>query len=222
MFSERKFSKDRVIPKGYVELLENRVDILETGLREALLRLNANGGIHLPNSPSSSPQSPSSANFLDHPHDLNYNITQALKELQSMKVEREKGLYSEDHDSDHSEHSDSLSTRGRAESTHTIMSAKTEDLATPLTSPSNSPLPKTLFLPNEVSQPQMPSQFSDNSLNYYQTYFDRQMSNPVITGATNAPFAYEELSLGWLDSVALDDNFELSVQNNNDFALMNL
>jgi len=225
MFSERKFSKDRVIPKGYVELLENRVDILETGLREALLRLNASGGIQLPHSPSSNPPSPTSVNFLDHSHDLTYNITQALKELQSMKVEREKGIYSEhDHESDHDDHGeDSSSHRDSAESTQTVSSVKVEDLATPMTSPSNSPVLKTQFLPSEISQPQ-PRQYTDNNSNFYQAYYDRQ-TNPIISAMppqANAPFVYDELSLSWLDSVALDETYDMTAMPNNDFSLMNL
>jgi len=221
MFSERKFSKDRVIPKGYVELLENRVDILETGLREALLRLNASGGIQLPHSPASNPPSPTAVNFLDHSHDLTYNITQALKELQSMKTEREKGIYSDhDHESDHGDHYEDSSRRDSAESTHTVSSVKIEDLATPLTSPSNSPVPKTLFLPSELSQPP-PRQYTDNNLNFYQSYYERQ-SNPVMGIQATAPFAYDELSLSWLDSVALDGTYDLTLPNNNDFSTMNL
>jgi len=221
MFSERKFSKDRVIPKGYVELLENRVDILETGLREALLRLNGVGGFQLPHSPASNPPSPTSSNFLDHSHDLTYNITQALKELQSMKSEREKGLYS-DHDGDHSDHGDASSRRDSDESTHS-MSIKIEDLATPLTSPSNSPPPKALFLPSEMSQAQITPQYSDSNLNFYQAYYDRQTANAVLNVPATGPLVYDELSLSWLDSVALDDSYGLSLQTTvDDFPLMNL
>jgi hypothetical protein len=204
----------------YVELLENRVDILETGLREALLRLNTNGGFQLPHSPASIPPSPTAANFLDHSHDLTYNITQALKELQAMKVEREKGIYSEHEHDDHSEHDDSVSRRDSGESTRT-MSAKSEDLATPLTSPSNSPPPKALFLASELSPAPVLPQYPDSSLNFYQAYYDRQTSNPVVSVQTAGPFMYDDLSLSWLDSVALDETYNLSLQNNDDF-LMNL
>jgi len=226
MFSERKFSKDRVIPKGYVELLENRVEVLETGLREALLRLNQAGGIHLPHSPSSNPPSPTAANFLDHSHDLSYNITQALKELQSMKSEREKGMYSEhehehehEHDSDHtSEHGDVSSRRDSAESTQTMLSAKSEDLTTPLTSPANSPPQKALFLPSEMSQPLFQPQFAENSINFYQAYYDRQSSNTsAINLPTSGPYMYDDLNLSWFDSVALDDTY---LQNSNEFQVM--
>lgn len=208
----------------YVELLENRVEILETGLREALLHLNASGGFQLPHSPESNPPSPSSANFLDHSHDLTYNITQALKELQGMKVEREKGIYSDnDHDhDDHSDHADSVSRPDIAESTHTTSSAKIEDLATPLTSPSNSPPPKTLFLPSDLSQPPLDPQYTESSFNFYQTYYDRQTSIPVLNIPAAGPYVYDELSLSWLDSVPLDDTFNLSLQNNDDFSLMSL
>jgi hypothetical protein len=201
------------------------VEILETGLREALLRLNATGGIQLPHSPASNPPSPTAANFLDHSHDLTYNITQALKELQAMKVEREKGMYSEndhDHDGDHSEHGDSASRRDSAESTRTMSSIKTEDLATPLTSPSNSPAPKALFLPTEMHQTNMHPQYPESNLNFYQAYYDRQTSASVVNVPTAGPFVYDELSLSWLDSVALDDTYDLTLQNNNDFSLMNL
>jgi hypothetical protein len=214
-----------------VELLENRVDILETGLREALLRLNASGGIHLPHSPTSNPPSPTAANFLDHSHDLTYNITQALKELQSMKAEREKGMYDHESEHDHSDHGDTTSRRDSAESTHTtesihsdIPSAKIEDLATPLTSPANSPLQKTLFLKTETSatdiaQPPFQSPFTENNLNFYQAYYDRQTTSnqSMLNLPASVPFAYDTLSLGWLDSVALDDTYDLTLQNNNDF-----
>ena len=210
----------------YVELLENRVEILETGLREALLHLNGHGGIRLPHSPSSNPPSPSSANYLEQSHDLNYNITQALKELQAMKAEREKGLYSEnEHDSDHSDHSDHggeipSSRRDSDESTVTVSSAKTEDLATPLTSPSNSPIQKTLFLPTGVSQPPVqPQHYSESGVNFFQPYFDRNSSNGQIMAAS---FPYEELNLSWLDSIALDDSYDLSLQAQGDYPLMNL
>ena len=204
----------------YVELLENRVEILETGLREALLRLNANGGIQLPHSPASSPPSPTAVNFLEHSHDLTYNITQALKELQSMKEEREKGLYAEQNEdsSDHGDHETS-SRRDSAESTRTASSAKTEDLATPITSPLNSPQTKTLFLPTDLSQPQLFPPQTDGNMNFHQVYYDR------LTGVPNMPqptFSYDDqLSLGWLDSVALDGNYDFYVQNN-EFSLTNL
>ena len=199
------------------------MEILETGLREALLRLNTSGGFHFPHSPASNPPSPSSANFLDHSHDLTYNITQALKELQAMKVEREKHMYSEnDHDGERSDHGDSVSRRDSAESTGTMSSAKTEDLATPLTSPSNSPPQKTLFLPTEVSQTQPQPQYPDSNLNFYPAYYDRQTSNSVLNVAPSGSFAYDELSLSWLDSVALDDAYDLPLQNNDDYSLINL
>ena len=206
----------------YVELLENRVEVLETGLREALLRLNQAGGIHLPHSPSSNPPSPTAANFLDHAHDLSYNITQALKELQSMKSEREKGTYSEhehEHDSDHtSEHGEDSSRRDSAESTHTMLSAKTEDLTTPLTSPANSPPQKALFLPSDMSQPLFQPQFPENNVNFYQAYFDRQTANnPAMNLPTSGPYMYDELNLSWLDSVALDETY---LQNSNEFQMM--
>jgi hypothetical protein len=219
MFSERKFSKDRVIPKGYVELLENRVDVLETGLREALLRLNQTGGIHLPHSPTSNPPSPTAANFLDHSRDLSYNITQALKELHSMKIEREKGTYSEhEHDSDHtSEHGDASSRRDSAEASDTMFSAKTEDLATPLTSPANSPPQKTLFLPPEMSQPLFQPQYPESGMNFYQAYYDRQTNNSALNLHSSGPYMYDELNLSWLDSVALDETY---LQNSNEFQTM--
>jgi len=140
-----------------------------------------------------------------------------------MKEEREKGVYSEDHDSDHSDHSDhDDSPRHRADSTQTMASAKTEDLATPLTSPSNSPPQKALFLPAELSQPApIPqAQYADGNLNFYQAYYDRQ-TNSVATFSTTG-FSYDDLSLGWLDSVALDDTYNLLPQSNTDFGLMNL
>lgn len=204
----------------YVELLENRVEVLETGLREALLRLNQAGGIHLPHSPSSNPPSPTAANFLDHSRDLSYNITQALKELQSMKAEREKGMYSEhEHDSDHtSEHGDLSSRRDSGESTEAMLSAKSEDLATPLTSPANSPPQKTLFLPSELSQPLFQPQYPDNSINFYQAYYDRQSSNnTALNLPTSGPYMYDELNLTWLDSVALDEAY---LPNSNEFQMM--
>jgi len=204
-----------------VELLENRVDILETGLREALVRLNANGGFQLPHSPTSAPASPTAANFLDHSHDLTYNITQALKELQAMKAEREKGIYSEHEHDDHSDHGDSVSRRDSGESTRT-MSAKSEDLATPLTSPSNSPPPKALFLPSELSQTPVLPQYPESNLNFYQAYYDRQTTNAVSSVPTNGPYVYDDLSLSWLDSAALDETYNLSLQNNDDFSLMNV
>src|SRR6202035_4430256 len=101
--------------------------------------------------------------------------------LQSMKTEREKGMYPEhDHDSDHdhSEHGDTTSRRDSAESMHTAesmqsdipSSAKIEDLATPLTSPANSPPQKTLFLQSELqsefTQPPFQTQFTENNLNF--------------------------------------------------------
>jgi hypothetical protein len=193
------------------------VEILETGLREALIRLNGVGGFQLPHSPASNPPSPTSNNFLDHSHDLTYNITQALKELQAMKTEREKGIYSDpEHDGEHSDHGDSSSRRDSDESTHT-MSSKIEDLATPLTSPSNSPPPKALFLPTDVPRAQISSHYQDSSLNFYQAYYDRQTSNSVL----NVP-VYDELSLSWLDSVALDGSYGLALQGNDDFPLINL
>jgi hypothetical protein len=152
-----------------------------------------------------------------------------------MKTEREKGMYSEhDHESDHdhSEHGDSSSGRDSAESMHTAesmhsdlpSSAKIEDLATPLTSPANSPPQKTLFLQTDLqsdfTQPLFQTQFTENNLNFYQAYYDRQIvsSNPVLLNLpTAASFAYDELSLGWLDSVALDDTYDLTLPNNNDF-----
>jgi hypothetical protein len=200
--------------------LENRVEILETGLREALLHLNGHGGVRLPHSPTSEPASPTSATYLDHATDLNYNITQALKELQAMKTEREKGMYSEnDHDSDHSDHGESISSRrDSAEPTRTASSAKTEDLATPLTTPANSPLPqKTLFLSTEVSQP-VQLAYVENSLNFYPPLFDR---NTVGVQNMAQGFNYEDLSLSWLDTVALDETYDISLQGQGDY-LMNL
>lgn len=139
-----------------------------------------------------------------------------------MKVEREKGIYSgHDHDNQ-SDHGDSGSGRDRAESTHTMLSAKIEDLATPLTSPSNSPPPKALFLPSDVSQPPTQPQFTDSNVNFYQAYYDRQNSNSIPNGPTGGPFVFDELSLSWLDSVVLDDNYSVSLQNADDFPLMNL
>jgi len=142
--------------------------------------------------------------------------------LQAMKVEREKGIYSDhDHD-DHSDHGDSNSRRDSAESTHTMSSAKIEDLATPLTSPANSPPPKALFLPSEISQPPLQPQYSDSNLNFYQAYYDRQISTTVPTSNLGASgqFAYDELSLSWLDSVAMDDTYNLSLQNVEDFSYL--
>ena len=204
-------------------MLENRVEILETGLREALLRLNQAGGIQLPHLPSSNPPSPTPANFLDHAHGLNYNITQALKELQAMKEEREKGQYQEQHeDSEHSDNSDSASRRGSSESTHGASSIKSEDLATPLTSPSNSPAPKALFLPSEISQPCQQS-YPDTNSNLYQPYYDRQAPLSLVNfTTTTGPFICDELSLSWLDSVALDDTYDLSSLQNNDFSFATL
>jgi hypothetical protein len=219
MYSERKFSKDRVIPKGYVELLENRVEILETGLREALLRLNANGGFHLHHSSASNPSSPASTNFLDNSHDLNYNITQALRELQAMKVEREKSVYSDHSHDDHSDHGESAFRSDSAELTDPMSSAKTEDLATPLTSPSNSPPPKALFFASDFSQPLSP-QFTESNINFYQSYYDRQTPNSVLNLPSTGPFLYDDPSLSWLDSVALNDNYNISLQNNDDFSLI--
>lgn len=139
-----------------------------------------------------------------------------------MKGEREKGIYSDhDHD-DHSDHGDSRSRRDSAESPHTLLSTKIEDLATPLTSPSNSPPIKALFLPLDPSQLPIQPQITDSNLNFYQAYCDRQTLNSVPNGLTGGPFVYDELSLSWLDSVALGDNYNLSLQNNDDFSLMSL
>jgi hypothetical protein len=195
------------------------VEILETGLREALLRLNASGGFHLQHNPGSNPSSPASTNFLDHSHDLNYNITQALRELQAMKVEREKGVYSDHNHDDHSDHGESALRSNSAELTDPMSSAKTEDLATPLTSPSNSPPPKALFLPSDLSQPLSP-QFPESNINFYQGYYDRQTPNPVLNLSSTGAFLYDDLSLSWLDSVALNDNYNISLQNSDDFSLM--
>jgi len=139
-----------------------------------------------------------------------------------MKTEREKGIYSEhEHESEHEHGDHEESSRHSAESTQTQSSIKTEDLATPMTSPSSSPAPKALFLPSEISQPPT-RQYMDNNLNFYQAYYDRQLvANPASMPVT-APFAYDELSLSWLDSVALDDTYNLALPNNNDFSLMNL
>ena len=205
----------------YVELLENRVEILETGLREALLQLNVHGGIRLPHSPSSEPLSPTAANYLDHATDLHYNITQALKELQAMKSEREKGIYSEnDHDSDHSDHGESPSSRrDSAESSRTASSAKTEELTTPITSPSNSPPQKALFLPNEVTQTPFQMQFVENNIAFYQPFYDRN-----ITTAQNlaTQFNYEDPNMNWLDTVALDDTYDLSLQMQGEYSFTTL
>jgi hypothetical protein len=210
--------------RRYVELLENRVEVLETGLREALLRLNAAGGFHLPDSPTSNPPSPTSANFLDHTHDsINYNITQALKELQAMKAEREKGVYSgqEHEDSSDHDHDDTASRRDSSESTRTGSSIKSEDLATPLTTPSNSPLPKTLFLPGDFSQGLPQAQLSESNYNFYQAYYERPTSNSILGGSTAAAFGYDEMGFPWLDSVALDDTYNISLQST-DFTLTNI
>ena len=102
------------------------------------------------------------------------------------------------------------------------MSAKIEDLATPLTSPSNSPPPKALFLPSDLSQPPLQPQPTDLNLNFYQPYYDRQTPNSVLNVPTGALFGYDELGLSWLESFALDDNYNLSLQNNDDVSLMNL
>lgn len=141
-----------------------------------------------------------------------------------MKAEREKGTYAEHdhdgHDSDRSEPADSGSRRDCAESTRTVSSAKTEDLATPLTSPSNSPPPKALFLPSKLSQP-LQGQFPDSNPTFYQTFYDRQNSN-LLAMPTSQPFVYnDESSLSWLDSVTLDDSYDLTLPNS-DFTLMNL
>jgi len=206
----------------YVELLENRVEVLETGLREALLRLNAAGGFQLPNSPSSNPPSPTSANFLDHTHDLNYNITQALKELHAMKSEREKGTYSEQEHGDHSDHDDVASQHDSGESIRTISSVKTEDSATPLTSPPNSPLSKTLFLPGDLSQPIPQAQFPESNCNFYQVYYEQSASNSILAGATTALYGYDETGFPWLDPGAFDDTYNISVQSTDDFTLMSM
>jgi hypothetical protein len=73
-----------------------------------------------------------------------------------------------------------------------------------------------------LAQPQMPSQYSESSLNFYQAYYDRQTTNSVLNVPTAGPFVYDELSLSWLDSVGLDDNYSLSLQTNDDFPLINL
>lgn len=138
-----------------------------------------------------------------------------------MKTEREKGIYSEHEHDDHSEHDDSVSRRDSGESTRT-MSAKSEDLATPLTTPSSSPPQKALFLPSEVSQTPILPLYPESNLSFYQAYYDRQTTNPVLSVQTNAPYMYDDLSLSWLDSVAVDEAYNLSLQNNDDFSLMNL
>jgi hypothetical protein len=207
--------------------LENRVDVLETGLREALLRLNATGSFHLPDSPPTNPPSPTAANFLDHSHDLNYNITQALKELQAMKSEREKGIYSEPEHDDHSDHDhdDTSSRRDSGESTRAASSVKTEDLATPLTSASNSPLPKTLFLPGDISQPlpaaPFPEPMPESTYNFY-AYYERPTPNSILAGSNTAVYGYDEMGFTWLDPVALDDTYNIPLATTDDFTLMNM
>ena len=202
------------------------MEILETGLREALLQLNTHGGIRLPHSPSSTPPSPTSANYLDHATDLNYNITQALKELQAMKSEREKGsLFPEndhdhDHDSEHSDHGDSpISRHDSAESTASCSasssSAKTDELVTPVTSLADSPPPqKTLFLETEITSAPLQVSYMDNSLNFYP---------PVnAVGVQNMTFNYDDLNLTWLDTIALDETYDITLQGQSDFPLVNL
>lgn len=138
-----------------------------------------------------------------------------------MKVEREKGMYTEhDQDGDHSDHDDTTLRRDSDDSTPAMSSTKTEDLATPLTSPSSSPIPKTLFLPSELSQAAF-SQFAESNVSFYQAY-DRQSTNSVLNVPVSGPFMCDELSLSWLDSVAMDDTYSFPLQNSDDFSLMNL
>ena len=198
------------------------MEVLETGLREALLRLNATGGFHIPNSPTSNAPSPTSSNFLDHSHDLNYNITQALKELHAMKTEREKGTYSEQEHGDHSDHDEVASQHDSGESIRTISSTKTEDSATPLTSPANSPLPKTLFLPGDLSQPIPQAQFPESNCNFYQVYYEQSTSNSILPGSTMASYGYDETGFTWLDPVDFDDTYNISLQGPDDFTLMSM
>ena len=133
-----------------------------------------------------------------------------------MKAEREKGTYSEhEHDSDHtSEQGDSSSRRDSAESTDAVFSAKTEDLATPMTTPANSPPQKTLFLPSEMSQPLFQAQYPESGINFYQAYYDRQTNNSAFNLPSSGPYMYDELSLSWLDSVTLDETY---LQSSNEF-----
>jgi hypothetical protein len=97
----------------YVEMLENRVWILEAGLKEALFHLNGTVEFRQPPLPSN----PHCTNFVEGSHNLTYNITDALKELDAMKFEREEGMY-QGHDShDDNNHADSPSTIYNADST---------------------------------------------------------------------------------------------------------
>jgi hypothetical protein len=160
------------------------VEILETGLREALLRLNASGEFRLPHSPSNNPHSPTSNNCLD------YNITQALKELQAMKVEREKGFSSVIGRDNHGDHGDSRPRRDSAESPRTT---KIEDLVSP------SPPPKAQFSPAYLLQLTTQPKFADSNLNPYEECCD-QPSNSVPHYPTGGPFMYD----GWFD---LDNEF---------------
>ena len=63
----------------------------------------------------------------------------------------------------------------------------------------------------------------DSNLRFYEDYYyDRQASNAVLNVPIGGPFGYDELSLTWLDSVDLDDAYNLSLQNNGDISLINL
>jgi hypothetical protein len=105
-------------------MLEYRVRTLEAGLREALLHLNGSVGFRLPHSP---PSNPPPADFQVHSHNLTYNLTYALKELEAMKFERENGMYLEHGLHDHNNHGDSTSTIYEAGSKTNV---EIEDLAT--------------------------------------------------------------------------------------------
>jgi len=139
-----------------------------------------------------------------------------------MKTEREKGTYSEQEHEDHSDHDDTSSRPDSGESIRTVSSVKSEDSATPLTSPASSPLPKTLFLPGDLSQPLPQSQFPESNYNFYQAYYERPTSNSILAGSTTAAYGYDETGFIWLDPVALDDTYNISLQSPDNFALMDM
>jgi len=114
------------------------VEILETGLREALLRLGGNGGIDV-----------------EHLDGLTHNITLALKELQATKAEREKGVDVEDSPKNGGEQCDATAGRESVELIDATSPTAIEYLGTPSTNPSNSPQPKALFLPKEDTSRQI-------------------------------------------------------------------
>jgi hypothetical protein len=118
------------------------------GLREALIQLEKAGGVSITSWPKTT---------------LNYNVTQALVELQAMNCEREKEIYEKPkhYRQRQSDQTDGASQRYHGDS-HLTVAVKDEDKVS-FSSSASSPVPFAPFLPEYTSQALHQAQFPEST-----------------------------------------------------------